>query len=221
MKTVDEMQISADEILAMLPAEPVDLPERELPWPQQGEWTYEDYLRLPDDGRRYEIIEGVLYVSPAPKYLHQRIVQFLLCRLGDLVEENDSGEVIPAPFEVYLSGRNRPIQPDLIYIRTEHLPPYDAVAFEGTPDLVVEILSPSSLRRDRFIKFAAYEKAGVPEYWIVDPETRAVEVYAWRDGLYELHVHAVRDVPVTSTLFPDLALRVDEIFPSAEGRAWA
>jgi Uma2 family endonuclease len=214
MQTIEGVEISADEILAMLHSEPVDLPEREIPWPQQGEWTYDDYLRLPNDGRRYEIIEGVLYVSPAPKYLHQRIVQVLLRRLGDLAEEKGSGEVIPAPFEIYLSGRNRPIQPDLVYIRAEHLPPSDAAGFEGVPDLVVEILSPSSIRRDRFIKFAAYEKAGVPEYWIVDPETRSIEVYVWRNGLYELHVQAVGDAAMTSTLFPELALRVDELFPS-------
>lgn len=219
MKTVEEMQISADEILAMLQSEPVDLPEREIPWPQQGEWTHEDYLRLPDDGRRYEIIEGVLHVSPAPKYRHQFAAGALFALLWHYVRERGLGVVLAAPFEIYLSEWTRPLQPDIVFLRAEVEPSTNVSGFEGTPDLAVEILSPSSLRRDRIVKFATYEKAGVPEYWIVDPETRSVEVYAWRDGLYELHVHAVRDVPVTSTLFPDLALCVDEIFPSAEGRA--
>jgi Uma2 family endonuclease len=216
MQTREDVEISADEILAMLHSEPVDLPERENFWPQQGEWTYDDYLRLPNDGRRYEIIEGVLYVSPAPKYRHQFAAGALFALLWHYVRERGLGVVLAAPFEVYLSERIRPLQPDIIFLRAEVQPSIDASGFDGIPDLAVEILSPSSIRRDRFIKFAVYENAGVPEYWIVDPETRSVEVYVWRNGLYELHVHAVGGAAVTSTLFPELALRVDELFPSAQ-----
>jgi Uma2 family endonuclease len=216
MKTIEDVQISADKILAMLQSEPVDLPETDIPWPEQGEWTYADYLRLPDDGRRYEIIEGVLYVSPAPKYRHQFVAGALFALLWQYVRERGLGVVLSAPFEIYLSERIRPLQPDIVFLRADVEPSVDASGFDGTPDLAVEILSPSSIRRDRFIKFALYENAGIPEYWIVDPETRSIEVYVWRNGLYELHTHAVGDVAVTSTLFPELALRVNELFPSVQ-----
>lgn len=147
------------------------------PWPEQGQWTYEDYLRLPDDGRRYEIIGGVLYVANAPSYEHQFTSGEILRQLANFVVLNKLGVVISAPFEVHLPGIAKPVQPDVLFIRADQRPKTDVQIFTGAPDLVVEVLSPSSLRRDQHIKFGAYERAGVREYWIADPKTRSVTIY--------------------------------------------
>ena len=215
MTTMEEVQIPAGEILAMLCRQPMDLPGEEGPWPEQGTWTYEDYLRLPNDGRRYEIVEGVLYVSPVPRYLHQFIAGAIFALLWNHVREQRLGVVLPAPFEVHLSERSKPIQPDVTFIRGKNQPPIDAVAFEGAPDLVVEVLSPSSLHQDRIAKFAACEQAGVPEYWIVDPETRSLEIHVLQDGFYVLHDHVVNGQFISTPTFPALSVRVSECFPEA------
>ena len=190
-----------------------DLPAEGGPWPAQGEWTYEDYLRLPDDGRRYEIIQGVLYVTAAPRFNHQYVVGELFAVLRAYVRERGLGVVIPAPFEVHLGERIRPVQPDLIFLRAARQPSPEAGHFEGAPDLVVEVLSPSTARTDRVVKFWVYEQSGVPEYWIVDPHARSVEVYLLREGIYTLHGQYVGDETLTSPTFPELALPVRGLFP--------
>ena len=154
--------------------------------PAQGEWTYEDYLALPDDGNIYEIIEGVLYVTNAPGYDHQFITFEIGRQIGNFVIEKKLGRVLSAPFEVHLSRETRPVQPDVLFIKTERLPAPDAKFFEGPPDLIVEVISPSSVRADQYIKFSAYEQAGVPEYWIANPKTRSVEVFTLSGGEYAL-----------------------------------
>lgn len=160
------------------------LPHAEVahPWPEQGQWTYEDYLRLPDDGRRYEIIAGVLYVVNAPSYDHQYTVSTISRLLGNFVVENASGVVITAPFEVHLPGIAKPVQPDVLFIAAARQPPPGAQIFSGAPDLVVEVLAPDSLRLDQHIKFGAYEQAGAREYWIADPKTRSVTIYTLPEG---------------------------------------
>ena len=155
---------------------PLKLPS-EQSWPPQGQWTYEDYLRLPDDGTRYEIIEGVLYMANAPAYDHQFTVGEIYRQIANYVIERKLGVVIPAPFEVHLLGIAKPVQPDVLFIIANRQPPADTQIFEGAPDLVVEVVSPSSARLDRHIKFGAYEQAKVREYWIADPKTRSVEIY--------------------------------------------
>lgn len=199
------------------PLAPEPLPELPAdggPWPPQGQWTYEDYHRLPDDGRRYELIAGVLHVTPAPRFDHQYIVGELFAALRDYVRQHRLGVVIPAPFEVHLDPIARPVQPDLLFIRAEHRPAPETRSFEGPPDLVVEVLSPSTTRRDRVAKFWVYEQAGVPEYWIVDPRARLVEVYTLQDGRYSLHAQYLAGDEVASPLFSDLALLVADLFPA-------
>jgi len=147
-------------------------------WPAQGEWTYDDYVRLPDGDSRYEIIKGVLYTTPAPSFDHQYVVVELASQMRNFVVEQKLGIVLTAPFEVHLPGVARPVQPDVLYIAAERQPARGDNFFEGAPDLVVEVLSPSTMRVDRYVKFDAYERAGVREYWLVDPRMRFVEVYA-------------------------------------------
>jgi Uma2 family endonuclease len=135
--------------------------ELEGEWPVQGEWTYEDYLRLPDDGRRYEIIRGVLYVVNAPSYDHQYTVTKLNRLIGDYVERRQLGIALVAPFEIHLPGIARPVLPDVFFITAQRQPSPGASFFTGAPDLIVEVLSPSTARLDRVVKFEAYEQAGV------------------------------------------------------------
>lgn len=154
--------------------------------PMQGQWTYADYLALPDDGKRYEIIEGVLYVANAPNSDHQTVVTELSRQLGNFIVGQKRGRVLVAPFEVHLSSRSRPVQPDLLFVRAERWPETRLAYFEGAADLIIEVISPSSVRLDRVVKFTAYEAAGVAEYWIVNPHTHTIEVHTLSHGEYAL-----------------------------------
>lgn len=184
-------------------------------WPAQGYWRYEDYRRLPDDGNRYEIIAGVLYVANAPSLEHQYTVSEIHFQLKLFVHEKQLGQILTAPVEVHLSERSRPVQPDVLFIRAEHQPPLGATFFDGAPALVVEVVSPSSIRLDRTIKFDAYEQAGVAEYWIVDPKTRSVEVYTLARGEYALHGQYAGDEVITSAVLEGVAIKTSLLFQPA------
>ncbi|MDQ3249353.1 MAG: Uma2 family endonuclease [Chloroflexota bacterium] len=181
-------------------------------WPLQGHWQYADYLRLPDDGKRYEIIEGVLYVANAPGYDHQYTVTKLTSRLDVFVTEQELGVVLNAPFEVHLSERSRPVQPDILFLTTEQQPSSGAQFFEGAPTLIVEVISPSSIRLDRKVKFDVYEGAGVAEYWLADPKTRAVEVYTLANGEYALLGQFTADEVLESKVLPGLTIKTSALF---------
>ena len=181
-------------------------------WPTQGAWRYEDYLRLPDDGKRYEIIEGVLYVANAPSVEHQFTVSEIHFALKLFVREKQLGQVFTAPLEVHLSDTSRPVQPDLLFISADRLPSHGDKVFEGAPDLIVEVVSPTSIRLDRNVKVDAYEAAGVAEYWIVDTKTRSVEVYTLARGEYALHGQYTGDELITSTLLPELQIKTSLLF---------
>lgn len=181
-------------------------------WPAQGEWTYEDYLKLPDDGRRFEIIEGVLYVTNAPNIDHQFVVLEVSRQIGNFVIEKKLGFVLPAPFEIHLSERTRPVLPDVIFIKSERWPETGAGYFEGAPDLIVEVLSPSTRRTDQVVKFTAYEQAGVPEYWIVDPKSRSVQVFVLSGREYGLLGEFVGEDVVRSSVLEGLQIVTRTLF---------
>lgn len=181
-------------------------------WPQQGQWTYEDYLHLPDDGRRYEIIEGVLYMANAPSYDHQFTVVEIIFHLKLFVREHSLGQIYTAPIEVHLAEATRPVQPDVMFIHHSHLPKLGTQIFEGAPDLIVEVISPSSIRLDRNVKFDAYERYGVAEYWLIDPKARLVEVYTWQRGEYALWGQYTGDDIVTSKLLEGLEIKASLLF---------
>lgn len=197
------------------PAYPLALPE-EQPWPAQGHWTYEDYLRLPDDGQRYEVIRGVLYVTATPTQVHQYALGELFSLVRGFVRKHQLGRVLFAPFDIRLPDRIAdPVEPDLIFFRKGNEPRGDEDRyFQGVPDLVVEVLSPSTRRRDQKIKFEAYRDACVPEYWIVDPKMRTVVVYTLsedRRSYAELCRGGAGEV-VTSAVLPGLRIEVEELF---------
>jgi Uma2 family endonuclease len=184
-------------------------------WPAQGRWTWEDYLRLPDDGNRYEILEGVLYVSPAPIYDHQFLVFALAGELRSFVSARGLGVILGAPFDVRLPGIANPVQPDVLFFRSGNEPQAGDKYFEGVPDLVVEVLSPGTGRLDRRVKLAAYQKAGVPEYWLADPKTRTVTVYTLNteSGGYQSPAHFGPEDDVRSTILEDFTAPVAPLFP--------
>lgn len=175
-------------------------------------WTYDDYLKLPEDGKRYEIIEGELFVTNAPSYRHQFAVGELFAILRQYVKENQLGQVVIAPFEVHLSETTRPVQPDIFFVNAKRWPQGEVPFFEGAPDLIVEVLSPGSIRADRSIKFSAYEQAGVSEYWIVNPHLEAVEVYKLAEGEYTLLGEFAGDEEIHSEVLKGLKIVNNQIF---------
>ena len=142
--------------------------------------TWEDVLRMPDDGNRYEFIGGRLYVTAAPVTRHQRISKRLQAALLRVLEDAGHGEVFDAPFLVEFPGIGDRVQPDLIFVSNERRAIIGEKQVTGAPDLVVEILSPSTAHRDRGIKLDLYARCGVRQYWIVDPVEDVVDV--WRFG---------------------------------------
>jgi len=199
------------------PAYPLTLLEDDgRNWPAQGDWTYEDYLRLPEDGRRYEVLRGVLYVTPSPIYDHQFCVVSLTLDLGSFIRRGGLGVLLVAPFDIRLPQRLAdPVEPDLVFFRKGNEPRTGDKSFTGVPDLVVEVLSPGTSRVDKKIKMSIYREAGIPEYWLVDPESRTVTIHQLsQDG--RRYVECARGGAgevVESTILPGLRLSVSDLFP--------
>ncbi|MGH2558747.1 MAG: Uma2 family endonuclease [Thermomicrobiales bacterium] len=146
--------------------------------------TYDDLLATPEDGRRYEIIDGEFVVSPSPNTEHQWAAGDLFGEMRTHVRDNDLGVILSAPIDVMLSPHQF-VVPDIVFISRERAHIIAKQYIDGAPDLMVEVVSPSSQRRDRVTKAALYAMAGVREYWIVDPGARVVDVFRLRDGRYE------------------------------------
>ena len=140
--------------------------------------TWLDVQQMPDDGNRYEAIEGELYMTPAPTVRHQRISIRLERALQQILVDSDHGELLHASVGVEFPATGEGVQPDILFISHKRRGIVAEDWLRGAPDLVVEILSPSTAHRDRGVKLRLYERQGVAEYWIVDPEAEAVEV--WR-----------------------------------------
>ena len=141
---------------------PVVAPAIGVVGPLQGQWTYDDYARIPDDGKRYEIIDGVLYVTPAPNTGHQNAVSWITMYLKSHVQLAGRGLVLAAPFDVDLGLGRTVMQPDVLIVLNEHRDRVTALRIVGPPNLVVEVASPSTATYDRRAKMDAYTGAGVP-----------------------------------------------------------
>jgi Uma2 family endonuclease len=186
-------------------------------WPAQGDWTYEDYLRLPDDGNRYEVIRGNLYVTAAPYPLHEYVRSELFLILGSFVKARKLGKVLNAPVDVRLpQALGDPVQPDIFFLRTGNQPRWKAdPSFDGVPDLAIEVLSRSTAHRDRKVKLEAYREAGIREYWLVDPWRPDIVVYLLsedRRRYVELCRGGEGDT-VCSAVLPGLEVRVSDLLP--------
>lgn len=174
--------------------------------------TYADYAALPNDGKRYELLDGELVVTAAPSRNHQRVVLTLASSLDAHVRAHNLGEVDIAPFDVILSDPNV-VQPDIIFVATDRLASFSNRGLEGAPTLVVEVLSPSTARVDRNTKLQIYARHGAPYYWIVDPEARTIDVYLLLEASYRAPERFVADRLVDLPPFPGLRLDPLVIWP--------
>jgi Uma2 family endonuclease len=173
--------------------------------------TVRDYERLPE-GAPYQLIAGELIMSPSPILSHQRIIRRLALRLDDFIQREQLGEIVLSPMDVYLTQEDV-YQPDLIFIRKENvhlLDPNDRIRF--VPDLVIEVLSPSTGSYDYSRKKRIYCERGVREYWIVDPEDRTIEIMV-KEGVFYQTVALLRaPAMLESAMFPGFSMKVEEVF---------
>ncbi len=189
--------------------------EQETPY-NTRKMTYEDYAQLPEEpGFRYEVIDGVLIRDPSPSIEHQRISRRLQRILEDYFAKTDpEGEIFDAPLDVTLS-KYTVVQPDLLYLPGSR--PAISTPIAILPELVVEILSPSTGRKDRVTKLNRYQASQVPHYWIVDPDSGIIEAYELREGNYVSLVRACEG-DFTHPSFPGLSFDMQGVFSLPQGR---
>lgn len=171
--------------------------------------TAEDYMRLPE-GTRAELIEGEIYMSPSPKEKHQRLVLNLASALKAFAEARGLGRIYVSPFDVHLPSGDI-VQPDVIFVSRSRL---DIIRdwIRGVPDLLIEAVSPDNPERDRAVKRDLYARNGVPEYWIVDPEERSVEILRLRGAAYEARGFFEEADTLTSPTMAGLSLPIRPLF---------
>jgi Uma2 family endonuclease len=170
--------------------------------------TYQDLLEMPDDGKHYELIDGELYVNAAPLLRHQRILRRIVTMLDRYLEDHAAGEVFFSPTDVVLAEDNV-VEPDAFVICSSRAVIAKTKSVEGAPNIVIEVLSDSTRRRDEVMKRQLYERYGVDEYWIADPSVNGVAVYR-RSGATFVRVEI--DRAITTPLLPGFSLAIDEIF---------
>ena len=173
--------------------------------------TYEEFRQLPEDGKRYELIHGEVHLTPSATTKHQCVLQNLSSSLGPFVIKNGLGEVWTAPLDVRLSP-DTAVQPDLIFISNSRAKIIKENYIDGAPDLMVEILSPSTAAHDRATKLALYAKARVPEVWLLDPLAKTVEVLKLQGKKYVLDAALGGDQKLTSSQFPGWELPLTDLF---------
>jgi Uma2 family endonuclease len=179
---------------------------------RRARFLAEDIWDSPEDGNRYEVIDGELYVSPPPVREHQHTSGQLYGTIWSYLQTHPIGLIYHAPFGVILSGPSG-VQPDLVYVSNERQDILTVQGVSGAPDLVIEILSPSTRSRDRGIKLRAYEAAGVPNYWIADPRARTLEERVLgEDGYGQPTIYRVGET-FQPALFPGLSIEVAGLWP--------
>ena len=180
--------------------------------PERIVLTYEDYLQLPTDRNRYEIFEGEVQVSAAPNIAHQTAVTNLGAILGNHIRSHRLGQVLVAPTDVVLSEVTV-VQPDILFVSAERRKIIQAAYVGGAPDLVIEVLSPSTALADRHAKQQIYARHGVPHYWRFDPERReAIGLALDAEGRYRSVAFAEADAEFSAAPFSDLVISLSEIW---------
>ena len=173
-------------------------------------WTFDEMLaELPESNLPTELWDGELIRSPAPTPSHQQLIVRLLCEMDGFVSERKLGTVFVSPIDVVLTQR-RVVQPDLLFISNKR----GGIVqdrIRGVPDLAVEVLSPGTRRRDRVDKKNLYEQFGLPEYWIVDPESRTIEVFVLVKGAYQLKTRASDHEKAASKLLAGFAVSFNQL----------
>jgi Uma2 family endonuclease len=176
--------------------------------------TYDDFVLFPDDGKRHELIDGEHYVTAAPNLWHQQLLGRLHLLIGGWLQTHPIGEVLLSPLDVVISDVDV-VEPDLLYVSNRRGP--DIITpthLRGAPDLVIEIASPSTRKRDETIKRHLYERSGVTEYWVVDPELDVVRIYRRSDAGFgrpiELSAEAIDRLE--TELLPGLEIDLARLF---------
>ena len=189
------------------------MPDRNLEAAPGVKLTYDDFLHFPDDGLRHELIDGVHYVTPSANVGHQRIAGNLHGWIWTYLRQHPIGEVFIAPFDVIFSRFNV-VEPDLLYVSNARSSIVEEANVKGAPDLVVEIESPSTRRRDLGVKLRLYAASEVHEYWVFSPKTQTVRVYRRRDDNFADPILLKRDEDdgLETTLLPGLRIPLREIF---------
>ncbi|MEK7396068.1 MAG: Uma2 family endonuclease [Candidatus Poribacteria bacterium] len=178
-------------------------------FPKQGEWTEADYFRLPETNRIIELSEGRLIISPSPTEQHQETVANIFFMLRNYLLKHNIGKALTAPMDTKLKkGIVR--QPDIIFMSNEHLH-RNTNKHWGIPDLAIEVTSHGTKREDRKDKYNEYEKAGIKEYWIVDPDKQAIEVFTLENKVYKIFGKWGSGEIAKSKLLDGFEVSVDEI----------
>ena len=174
--------------------------------------TYEDYLKTSDD-ERYELLDGELFILPAPNIAHQHVAMKLATRLDTFVEDKNRGVVYSAPTDVVLS-ETHVVQPDLMFISSDRAGIVTSANIQGAPDLLVEIRSDSTAERDENLKRKLYAKFGVKEYWLVDPDARTITVLLLGEDGYTERSTYTEGQTLTSSILDGFSAHLGEIFLS-------
>lgn len=170
--------------------------------------TYDDWVNLPDDGKHYELIDGELYLNPSPNEKHQRVLLNLLGALDRHVREHRLGRVYVAPFDVVLSDMDV-FEPDILFIRANRIDIVTKANVRGAPDVVVEVLSEGTRHKDETKKLKQYERAGVSEYWLVDPSDDTFRILRLNGERYE---RIIVGGAITSPLLPGCSFPLRDLF---------
>lgn len=181
--------------------------------PHKVKFTYEDYLLFPNDGRRHELIDGEHYMTPAPSTKHQRVSRRLLTSIEVFLKETGLGEVFDAPYDVVLSDLDV-VEPDIVLVLSHRSSIITENCIKGVPDLVVEIISEKTRKTDEMIKRKLYERYGVQEYWIVDPEVETIKIYRLTEEGYvrAAELSSEAQDSLTTPLLPGLRVTLTDIF---------
>ncbi len=200
-------------VLAALAGGNLSVKEEHPVYSKQGGYTYEDYLKIPNEpGCRFEILEGILVKELSPSMQHQRVSRELgrqLMAFFDSFEQG--GELFFAPLDMTLTASNV-LQPDILFVSGAQKEVMREERIDGPCELVVEIMSPTNRRKDRLQKMEIYRKAGIPHYWLADPEENTLEAFMLRDGSYTLIVAGGPGDEFTHPEFPGLDMDLERIF---------
>ena len=172
--------------------------------------THRDLDDLPDDGNRYEVIDGVLYVTPFPSFPHQRAATQITTILSYHVRARGLGEVFAAGLKVVLDEPTG-VGPDVVFVSRAKMPQMQEDGFHGAPDLLVEVVS-TKPALDRVVKLHRYARAGVPHYWIVDPSRRSLRAYRLEAGRYRIAAEVTDDAHFEPELFPGLSIDLGDLW---------
>lgn len=174
-------------------------------------YTYQDYFNLPDDGPRYELINGELVMTPAPNTMHQNIIVKMIYEIERFLQQQKIGKLFCAPTDVKFSDSNI-LQPDIFFISKERSGIITEKMINGTPDVIIEILSPGTAYYDLLEKKEIYEQSGVAEYWIVDPKKLRIDVYRNVGQSFELNQRVESEGVAKSFVIKGFEANIENIF---------